>query len=138
MLSYKLISQDDRLLEFRLKAVSLDLVRFMIKHHKVYITSKGVVIQVLGKRIILEEDEGPSGIPVGITLPEMVRLVRENDPPLIEYSAVRSFKSPEDLEQYCVLLVEALAELSKAARNEALERNGLAPLSGNPFLIVLD
>lgn len=137
MLSYKLISQDQDLLEFRLMSVDLDLVRFLIKHHKVFITTKGVIIKVLGNRLILERDEGPSGIPVGITLPEMVRLIRKNSPLHVEYSAEIKFTHPVDLESYARLLVEALNELAKAARNEALIRNGKAPLSGNPFLLVL-
>lgn len=135
MLSYKLIATDQRILEFQLLEVSGDFVRFMIKHHKVFITSKGVIVQMLGNRLYFEDNEGPSGIPVGISFPEKIGLI--SSPPQIEYTATRTFTNNVDFETYCQFLVEALTEVAKAARDEALIRNGRTPLSGNPLLMVL-
>lgn len=135
MISYKLILRPPTMLEFQLLNVSGDFVRFMIKQHKVYLTSKGVIVQMLGNRVVLEEDEGPSDSVVGISLPDKIGLI--TSPPQIEYTSIRKFTNNADFEEYCASLVEALSEVCKKARDEALARSGHPPLSGNPLIFIL-
>lgn len=135
MLSYKLTLVRPCLLEFQLLSVSGDFVRFMIKHRKVYITGKGVIVQMLGNRLTLDEHEGPNDDVVGISLPEKIGLI--SHPPQIEYTATRKFTNNADFESYTRNLVEALTEAAGQAREEALRRAGKPSLPGNPVLLVL-
>lgn len=116
MIAYKLTIRKPLKLEFQLLKLSGDLLEYLL-FKKCYITRKGVLITYNGSHMILEDSEGPIGIPVGITIPALKdafivnkRLVGNRN----SYITNKEFKSASDLISYLVEIVRAFDELSSA------------------------